>query len=494
MKKLLLSLIVITVSVFLFAQTPNQFKYQAVLRNADGTIMAEENVTIVISILKSDLSTSVFDETHTTTTTIQGLINLNIGSIEDLSTLNWNVDDYYIEISVNGTIIGTSQLLSVPYALHAKTAESITGTITETDPFYTASQAANITATDITNLENLSGTNTGDQTLSSVLTQNNSANAQIKNVTDPTDKQDAATKAYIDNLLIQIGDLAKLLSAGFTVQQLLDGGHLVSDLVSAGAPVSDLVSAGVPVSDLLAAGVSVSDLLSAGVSVSDLFDTGIGVGTLEQNGVTQQTLTDAGLIGIISDVDGNSYKWIKIDDKVWMAENLKTTRYDNGDVIPDGTGAGDISGETDPEYWFAYEEDLDIVSIYGRLYTWYTVTDSRNVCPDGWHVPTDAEWTTLTDYLGSESVAGGKLKETGTTHWNTPNTGATNEAGFTALPGGTRGTFGTFTDLSICALFWSATEYDGSKAWCRNLLSNYSDVSRFGYGKNFGFSVRCLKD
>ena len=125
MKKILLSLIVITVSVFLFAQTPNQFKYQAVLRNTDGTIMAEESVTIIISILKSDLTTSVFEETHNITTTTLGLINLNIGSKEDLSVVDWTLDEYFIEISVNETVIGTNQLLSVPYALHAKTAETI---------------------------------------------------------------------------------------------------------------------------------------------------------------------------------------------------------------------------------------------------------------------------------------------------------------------------------------------------------------------------------
>jgi hypothetical protein len=158
-------------SSLIFAQTPNQFKYQAVLRNADGTIMTEESVTVVISILKSDLTTSVFEETHNITTNLYGLINLNIGSEEDLSVINWTLDEYFIEISVNGTIIGTSQLLSVPYALHAKTAENITGTITENDPIYLASEAANIASDDITNLTNLSGTNTGDQDISNLATQ-----------------------------------------------------------------------------------------------------------------------------------------------------------------------------------------------------------------------------------------------------------------------------------------------------------------------------------
>ena len=189
-------------------------------------------------------------------------------------------------------------------------------------------------------------------------------------------------------------------------------------------------------------------------------------------------MLDAGYNGTIMDVEENVYKTIKIGDQVWMAENLKTTYYANGDTIPDGTGAGDIHGETDPEYWFAYNDNLDNVSTYGRLYTWYTVTDSRNVCPDGWHVSTDAEWTILIDYLGGTSVAGGKLKETGTTHWTSPNTGATNESGFTVLPASIRSYNGTFNNLGNKAGFWSATEYLSSTAWTRSLVS--SQASSFG--------------
>lgn len=163
----LLLFILVLQSSLIFAQTPDQFKYQAVLRNTDGTIMTEESVTVVISILRSDLTTSVFEETHNITTSSYGIINLNIGSEEDLSVINWDLDEYFIEISVNGTIIGTTQLLSVPYALHAKTAENIT----ESDPVYLASEATNITSGDITNLSNLSGTNTGDQDLTNLATQ-----------------------------------------------------------------------------------------------------------------------------------------------------------------------------------------------------------------------------------------------------------------------------------------------------------------------------------
>ncbi|MBI9055921.1 MAG: hypothetical protein JEY96_19020 [Bacteroidales bacterium] len=164
MKKLLLSLIVITVSAVLFAQAPSQFKYQAVLRNADGTLMEEESVTIVISVLKSDLSTSVFEETHNITTTTQGIVNLNIGSIEYLSVINWALDEYFIEISVNGIVIGTNQLLSVPYAIHSKTAETLSGGITETDPEFIAwdkSTGISITEGQINDLDHFT---TADET------------------------------------------------------------------------------------------------------------------------------------------------------------------------------------------------------------------------------------------------------------------------------------------------------------------------------------------
>ncbi len=139
MKKVTLILVAILFAVTgILAQVPNQFKYQAVLRNADGTIIAEESVIIDISILESDLVTSVFDETHTVTTTAQGLINLNIGSVEDLSVIDWTADDYFIEITVNGTIMGTSQLLSVPYALLSETARTSADWTADVDTLYSA--------------------------------------------------------------------------------------------------------------------------------------------------------------------------------------------------------------------------------------------------------------------------------------------------------------------------------------------------------------------
>lgn len=198
--------------------------------------------------------------------------------------------------------------------------------------------------------------------------------------------------------------------------------------------------------------------------------------------------------GTITDYDNNVYETVKIGSQLWMAKNLRTTHYLNGDLI--GTTSPstlDISGESSPRYQWAYNGDENNVSAYGRLYTWYAVTDSRKVCPSGWHVSTDTEWTTLINYLGGGDVAGGKLKETGTSHWQSPNAGATNESCFTALPGGTRSMDGTFYYIRESTYWWSSTEFNTNEAWARyNNIDDY--VGRYQFNKLYGNSVRCVKD
>jgi uncharacterized protein (TIGR02145 family) len=197
----------------------------------------------------------------------------------------------------------------------------------------------------------------------------------------------------------------------------------------------------------------------------------------------------------ITDADGNVYNSVTIGTQVWMVENLKTTRYRNGDLIGTTTPATlDISAEATPKYQWAYDGNESNVATYGRLYTWYAVTDIRGVCPTGWHLPIDAEWNTLTTSQGGESVAGGKLKETGTTHWSAPNTLATNEAGFSALPGGHRLFDGSFYLVGYSGYWWNSTEYSTSSALYRYMYYSVSNVYSENTYKNYGLSVRCLKD
>ena len=174
-----------------------------------------------------------------------------------------------------------------------------------------------------------------------------------------------------------------------------------------------------------------------------------------------------------------------------MSENLKTSRYRNGGLIPyvtDNTAWGNLTGA-----WSYYNNDVSNNAIYGKLYNWYT-TLGDTLCPTGWGVPTNDEWITLTTYLGGESVAGGKMKSVGTDYWNDPNTDATNESGFSVLPGGYRGSDGSFYYISYGAFFWSATENVNGLAWFR-ILNYYSGyVDRGSYNESVGASVRCLRD
>ncbi|MFT6334516.1 MAG: hypothetical protein ACI86M_001283 [Saprospiraceae bacterium] len=200
----------------------------------------------------------------------------------------------------------------------------------------------------------------------------------------------------------------------------------------------------------------------------------------------------------VQDVDGNDYNTTKIGGQVWMAENLRTTKYNDGTDIPLVTDGVVWSNLMTPGYCY-YDNDSDEYSVpYGALYNYYVVSDtsSLNVCPEGWHVPTDAEWTTLTTYLGGETVAGGKMKETGTFYWWPPNTGATNETDFAGLPGGLRENIGFFDIIGIAGLWWSSTENenDTSDAWCRILYSSNALANKLSYNKGFGLSVRCLRD
>jgi len=192
------------------------------------------------------------------------------------------------------------------------------------------------------------------------------------------------------------------------------------------------------------------------------------------------------------DQEGNVYKTVTIGTQTWMAENLRTTIYNDGTAIPNVTDPGEWATLTTGAYC-TYDNSIDTVVHYGRLYNWYAI-DTGKFAPKGWHVPSDAEWTELTDYLGGESVAGGKLKDLDSAYWKAPNTGGTNKTGFTALPGGYRGNGGTFADCEVGGSWWTATEYDTGSAWPRHMYYNSRSVGRFSSSKELGFSVRFVKD
>ena len=216
-------------------------------------------------------------------------------------------------------------------------------------------------------------------------------------------------------------------------------------------------------------------------------------GTAYGNQMSFQTKTD-GLIGSITDIDGNIYSTVSIGMQVWMAENLKVTKYNDGTSIPLVTSSSDWTYYATPGYCWYSNDELSYKKSYGALYNWYSVNTGK-LCPTGWHVPTDSQWTILTNYLGDISLAGEKLKEEGTANWNVPNTGATNETKFSALPGGYRSfSSGTFFSIKVSGCWWSSTENNGIASWVRAIFNNSSAVSILSAEKGYGESVRCIKD
>lgn len=201
----------------------------------------------------------------------------------------------------------------------------------------------------------------------------------------------------------------------------------------------------------------------------------------------------------VTDIDGNVYRTIRIGSQLWLADNLRVTRFNNGDPLPNVTDNAAWMALTGPAYCWYLNDDATYGTVYGALYNWFAVDGAsngdRSICPVGWHVPTADDWTTLTTTLGGLGAAGGKLKEAGTAHWLAPNTGATNESGFTALPGGYRGyATGAFNLVRQFGHWWSSTAADQSQAWGEGLfyLDNAADHSPSMMRS--GFSIRCVRD
>ena len=220
----------------------------------------------------------------------------------------------------------------------------------------------------------------------------------------------------------------------------------------------------------------------------------IAICLMSFGGCSKNPTTPQPVSGTFADIDGNVYQYVTIGTQTWMVENLKTTHYNDGTVIPLVTDSIAWKNLLTPGSCWYNNDSVSYGNTYGALYNWYAVNTGK-LAPAGWHVPSDAEWEVLGNYLGGDSVAGGKLKEAGTAHWASPNTDATNSSGFTALPGDCRGiNNNTFFIIGNYGAWWSASTYSAANSWFRCMFYDFASMGRKFGGNEMGFSVRCVRD
>ena len=397
----------ILLPLFGLSQAPQKINFQSILRNSGGEIVSNNGVSLKISILSGSITgNTVYSETHAKTTDASGLISLQIGNgtvfSGVFSAILWGNAAHFIKLEAdfnggsNFVLLGTQELMSVPYALYASK--------TDTSSLNLANRfSGKLNVTDTSNM---------------LLNYRTGLNNKV-NVSD--------TSNMLDHYLRK--------------------------------------------SDSIIADLQFQDKLL-------------------------QSLSN------VVDIDGNSYKTVKIGSQVWMSENLKTSRYRNGDLIPIVTDNTTWIGLTTGARCWYDNDSSTYESNYGNLYNSFAATNRRGICPLGWHVPTNQEWETLTYFLGGTGNVGGKMKFSGTTFWSNPNTDANNESGFSALPGGYRTNIdggGSFSQIGKD--FWMVLKDQLNVLHFRNLhyaSNSISSPNAFGYWNHFnetsGVSIRCLKD
>jgi uncharacterized protein (TIGR02145 family) len=614
------------------SQAPTKINFQSVLRNTNGEVVSNSAVSLRISILSGTINGSaVYIETHAKTTDAGGLMSLQIGGGTVLSgvfgDINWGSSAHFIKLEADFSggnsyvLLGTQELMSVPYALYAsKTDTSVLNLTsrfsTKLSGTDTVSLSARINAKAPINNPTFTGTVGGiSKTMVGLGNVDNTSDAgkpistatqtaldlkapfnnptftgtvggisktmvglgNVDNTSDAGKPISTATqtaldlKAPINNPTFTgtVGGISKTMVGLGNVDNTSDAGKSISTATQTALDnklnktdtstmlenyrtgLNNKVNV-IDTSNMLSKYLrkadtsSLSDRINAKLSRSVIPETPIiqrghimywngSSWVLLNPGTAGQVLkmsldenpvpvwgTDATTFPAfspcgapISDIDGNIYNTVLIGAQCWTKENLRVRRYNKGRSIPfDAIGGSGGSSSTWSNLTIGahtiYANDSTTTpsnrTKYGYLYNWYAAkgiytegtilpNDTLNICPEGWHVPTDADWTTLTTELGGESVAGGKMKSIGTvSYWNSPNEGATNSSGFSALPGGYRINNGSFNNLSNSAVFWRATEVNANNAWSSRLEHNSDDVSRISYEKQLGASIRCLKD
>ena len=490
MKKTSLLILGLILSAITFAQAPNKMSFQTVVRNSQGKLVLNKSIGVRMSILQStSTGTPVYVETHTKSSNANGLLTLEMGSgsvaTGTFSTIDWSQGSYFLktELDENGginyTISGVTEFVSVPYVMNSKNADNA-------NSVKTLSNGSNVGDMCYWNGAIWVPLNIGTQ--GQTLTFCDGKPAWILGGVCPGTITSLNCSSVTNN-----GTLSATTNAsGVTSVVPYTGGN-------AGPYAGQVVtSTGVTgLTATLQAGNFANGAGSLFYTITGTVST-IGTASFALN-VAGKTCTLTRTVTStygpnITDFEGNTYKTVYIGTQQWMGENLKASKYSDGTTINNITD-NFLWQYNNTGAWAYYDNDAANNAKYGKLYNWLAVSPgNKNVCPTGWHLPTDAEWTVLTDYLGGLSDAGGKMKEVGTTSWFSPNTESTNVTLFTGLPGGFRNFSGYFRSIGSGGNWWSSTENGDYESWYRYLSDSNGNASRATNYKQFGLSVRCLKD
>jgi uncharacterized protein (TIGR02145 family) len=467
------------------AQSPNKFSYQSIIRAIGGQALTNQSIGIRLSILQgSDNGTAVYVETHTATTSGQGLVTLQMGggNVQSgtIAQIDWANGPYFVknEIDPEGgssySISGTTPLLSVPYSLFSA------------NGMEKGTQAGQMMYWNGSDWILIAPGSTGQ-----TLTMCNGV---------PTWGACPPSLPILTTNSIQ----------SVTSSSAISGGNITSNgggtITARGVCWSTSPNPTVALSTKTVDGTGIGSFSSTVFGLVPNTTYHLRAYATNQAGTAYgNAVVFSSTVGNqVSDIDGNIYQTVLIGTQEWMNSNLKVKRFSDGSPITEIQGQQEWeatynNGLPFQTAWCYYNNDSTYNNIYGKLYNWLSVADSKGLCPIGWHVPNDNEWTILRTYLGS-SASGGKMKtvgtiQAGTGNWNQPNTGATNESGFFAQPGGNRNNAGFFGQMGYYSFFWSSSEgFTSSVANVVSLGFDYSFSSLGNDARTYGFSVRCIKN